>query len=61
MNWLSTFLIYYVLMYVGIGGVLVRWLEVATWELMSGVFLGCLIGHYLGRSDRLARKWVSNG
>ena len=53
MNWLVTLIIYYLLGYVLAGGILVTWFGLLDWEHMTGAFVGMLIGHYLGRSDRM--------
>lgn len=53
MNWLVTLIIYYLLGYVLAGGILVQWFGLLTWEHMTGALVGMLIGHYLGRSDRM--------
>lgn len=53
MNWLIIFIVYYVLVYLLIGRILVDLFGLTTWEIMIGVFVGCCIGHYLGKLDRV--------
>ena len=50
---LRTVVVYYVVGYLLIGGVLVRWLGVLSWSEMACAVIGCLVGHYVGRSDTM--------
>ena len=53
MTWLIRLIFYYLIGYVLLGGILVQWFDILTWEHMTGWLLGLLVGHYLGRSDRM--------
>ena len=53
MTWLIRLIFYYLIGYVLLGGILVRWFDILTWQHMTGWLLGLLVGHYLGRSDRM--------
>jgi hypothetical protein len=52
-NWLAIALIYYVVIFIGLGGVLVEIFELLTWPYMVGMLVGCYVGHYLGQSSRI--------
>ena len=56
MNWLIVLIVYYVLIYVGLGGLLVQVLELLTWEHMTGMLVGVVAGHFLGQSCRMPGK-----
>ena len=58
MTWLKIFVVYYILLYLLGGRILVELLEVMTWDTMIGIFVGCCLGHYLGKIDA---GWVPVG
>jgi hypothetical protein len=62
-NWLAIFIVYYILLFLGLGGIAVdifhvtdweamflMWLG-CDWEAMFLMWLGCCIGHYFGKID----------
>lgn len=58
MNWLIIGIVYYVIVFIALGGLLVSILGLLTWPHMTGMLVGCYVGHYLGQSSRIPRKWV---
>ena len=56
MNWLRIFLVYYVLLFLLGGRILVDLFELTTWPHMVGMLVGCCIGHYLGKIDRVGYR-----
>lgn len=56
MNWLVIFLVYYVLIFLLGGRILVDLFELVTWENMIGMLVGCCLGHYLGKIDRVGYR-----
>ena len=58
MNWLIIGIIYYVLIFIGVGGVLVEIFELLTWPHMTGMLVGCYVGLYLGQSSRIRGRRV---
>lgn len=56
MNWLVPIIFYYVVVYVGLGGLLVQVLEVLEWEHMTGMLVGVIAGHFLGRSSKIPAR-----
>lgn len=53
MIWLRIFVIYYLLVFLLMGRILVDLLHLITWDNMIGMLVGCCLGHYLGRIDRV--------
>lgn len=51
MNWLAIFIVYYILLFLGLGGIAVDIFHVTDWEAMFLMWLGCCIGHYFGKID----------
>ena len=58
MNWLIIGIIYYVLIFIVVCGVLVEILDVLTWPHMTGMLVGCYVGHYLGQSSIIRGRRV---
>lgn len=58
MTWLKIVVVYYILVYLLLGRIAVDLFELTTWPHMVGIFIGCCIGHYLGKIDA---GWVSVG
>lgn len=51
MNWLKVVVVYYILVYLLLGRIAVDLFDLVTWGNMIGLFIGCCIGHYLGKID----------
>ena len=51
MNWLKVVVVYYILVYLLIGRIAVDVFDLVTWGNMIGLFIGCCVGHYLGKID----------
>ena len=56
MNWLKIFLVYYILLYLGGGGIAVDIFGVTDWEAMFLMFVGCCLGHYMGKIDAVGYR-----
>lgn len=49
MAWLRVFVVYYILLFLLCGRILVDVLDLVNWDNMIGILIGCCIGHYLGK------------
>jgi hypothetical protein len=50
-NWLKVVVVYYILIYLLLGRIAVDLFDLVTWGNMIGLFIGCCVGHYLGKID----------
>ncbi len=56
MSWLKIFVVYYILIYLLLGRIAVDLFDLTTWAHMIGLFIGCCLGHYLGKMDTVGHR-----
>lgn len=56
LGWLRIFLVYYVILFLLGGRIIVDVFGLLNWDNMIGILVGCCIGHYLGKIDQVGYR-----